>query len=179
MSGARSGRTWRTSDAREPPPATPPSRRSLSRQGACRLLNDVESWSSPRWMVEGVDDALVDRAEQRQVGSVRARLHPHALAEREKRRRGSAAVDDLDRAPLGDAARAVAAIAAVRDRARADDRAGAERARARGMRDQLVEAVDRLGGGHRAERLVVPPHLERRGDTVVGPRALKLVRRHG
>jgi len=63
-------------------------------------------------------------------------------------------IDDFDHAPLGNARRAHRARH-IRHRARADDRAGAQPARARCVGDELVEAEVHLAAVRLAEALFV------------------------
>src|SRR5690554_5433515 len=89
-------------------------------------------------------DRLLDGAEDRMAGLV-LHLDAHDVAEAHERRLRPALLDRLDGADLGDAGIADAALGdrlarpaveLVRHRARADDRAGDERAGLRGMGDQ-------------------------------------------
>src|SRR6218665_3244303 len=110
-------------------------------------------------------DSLLDHPEDRVVLVV---LGPdaHRVARLEEGGFGLAAADRLDRADLGKAriadttfahrlARA-AILAAVRDGARTDDRAGAELAGLGGMRDERAEIEGHVDAGIRAaERLAV------------------------
>src|SRR5215831_6119144 len=90
-------------------------------------------------------DFLVDRAEDRAALRV-LHLDAHAVAEFEEWRLGRAPFDGLDHAPLREAGGACRGIT-VGDRAGADDGAGLELARLRGMRDQHREIEIHVAAG--------------------------------
>src|SRR5690606_12166705 len=95
---------------------------------------------------------LIQNSKNWQISHATTREHAHALAEAEKcRTRTPRAVYHFDGAAFGDAAGAKFAVAAVRDRAGANHRAGAQLTRRTGMGYQLVEPPGHLGRGHGAE----------------------------
>src|SRR5208337_737440 len=132
---------------------------------------------------------LLDCAENGAAAPVE-HLDAHDVAGLQERRLRRAGADGFDRAKLGDAGVAAAALidrpsrtavgVLVRDGARADDGAGAERARLGGVRNQPREVEGHVDAGlDAAERPAVQVDVKRQMEPSAVPGRSHFFRRYG